>query len=431
MIDTIITGNEDIVLLLKTFFTLLLSAFLPLIAYSYCLFRQNQRKAETDRILRILNISRKNMELHRRHISFKHFALASSFASLISLLGLGALLLGDEFRIAEKPTLLLGGIHFVQPPDAGSIERDPLPDPTESPGKQPQTASPDPKGPTLPSRPDNTTGNAAIAPPLTQTADPSAPYRRGALLVYGMAFLGAYLWGLRTIFRRYAMNDLVPSTFYGLALRMIFASMVALLTYHAMDPLTNSGSELLSSNLMPAAAFLIGMFPQRAIRWLTHRINFLNYDKNSSARTMPLEVIEGIDAFDKMRLEELGIDNCYDLAASDFIPLLFKTPYCARQLIDWLLQAKLCIRFGDNVKILRGFGIRTIVDLMNLGPKQRKELEKHTPLNEFGISNAIGTAESNADIQRLRKAAHLLSRYWEREEEEETDDTPAPDQPDE
>jgi Endonuclease I len=35
-------------------------------------------------------------------------------------------------------------------------------------------------------------------------------------------------------------------------------------------------------------------------------------------RRAPLEIVEGIEFHDSLRLEELGIDTCYDLATSDY-----------------------------------------------------------------------------------------------------------------
>jgi predicted RecB family nuclease len=54
----------------------------------------------------------------------------------------------------------------------------------------------------------------------------------------------------------------------------------------------------------------------------------------------PLGMVEGIENHDRLRLEELGIDTCYDLATADFVPLVLRMPYSALQLIDWILQAK-------------------------------------------------------------------------------------------
>ena len=39
-----------------------------------------------------------------------------------------------------------------------------------------------------------------------------------------MAFLGAYLSGLQHIYRRYSANDLSPTLYYGLAMRIILAN---------------------------------------------------------------------------------------------------------------------------------------------------------------------------------------------------------------
>ena len=61
-------------------------------------------------------------------------------------------------------------------------------------------------------------------------------------------------------------------------------------------------------------------------------------------------MIEGVSGYDKMRLAELGIDSCHDLAMADFIPLVLKTSYGPRELADWILQAKLCVYCGEAVR---------------------------------------------------------------------------------
>jgi hypothetical protein len=241
-------------------------------------------------------------------------------------------------------------------------------------------------------------------------------YQQGALLVFGMAFIGAYLWGLQNIFRRYCMNDLSPSAYYGLALRMIFAAMIALVIYHAaktLPILLNTASQAEGSNetagttagIFPAIAFIIGMFPQRGVNWITSRLSFLSQESHPSVQDLPLEMIEGVDAHDKIRLTELGVDNCYDLAAADFIPLLIKTPYNARELIDWILQAKLCVKFGRGIKDLREHGLRTIVDLEDLNETTIEELSKETTLNVYKRrpSCSVNTGKVNRKLNRCRK----------------------------
>ena len=43
----------------------------------------------------------------------------------------------------------------------------------------------------------------------------------------------------------------------------------------------------------------------------------------------------------------------YDLAGADFIPLILDSPYSARILEDWILQAKLCMYCSDSMQVLR------------------------------------------------------------------------------
>jgi hypothetical protein len=102
----------------------------------------------------------------------------------------------------------------------------------------------------------------------------------------------------------------------------------------------------------------------------------LSSKSNASVREAPLEMIEGIELHDVLRLEELGIETCYDLATADAIPLTLRTPYSARQLIDWILQAKLCVYFGEAVKDLRQHGIRVIIDLEPLEAQDLETLEE-------------------------------------------------------
>jgi hypothetical protein len=243
--------------------------------------------------------------------------------------------------------------------------------------------------------------------------------QKGSRLVFAMAFLGAYLWGLQHIFRRYALNDLIPSVYYGLSMRMIFAAVTALVLYNAYAALAGSGDSQngMTATLWPALAFLIGMFPQRGLRWLTDRMPILSPKNNASVREAPLEMIEGVELHDVLRLEELGIETCYDLATADAVPLTLRTPYSARQLIDWILQAKLCVYFGEAVKDLRQHGIRVIIDLESLKDQDLEALAKATSVTKYALERAQGSVKTDLEIPRLREAGQLLGTFWQREVE--------------
>jgi hypothetical protein len=385
--------NTEITALLisKTLFITLLVALLPLCAITYYQYRLKLRRLEVERILNILNIVSEYREMHSHDISRLNFSISVMFAMMFSAIGLSVLFLSDELGFATRPSLILGGS-------------------------------------------------------MLKTADCGAQsscffYQSGALLVYGLGFMGAYIWGLQGILRRYALNDLLPMTFYKFGLRMITASILSLLLYHAVGGFereftaradTEGQSQVLpmtGNGLLMIAAFFIGMFPQRGIKWLSSRVSFLLVEKHPTVRMLPLEMIEGITAHDKQRLEELGIDTCYDLATADFIPLILKSPYSSRELIDWMLQAKLCVRFGDSVSELREHGIRIITELENLDDEFLEQLAKETSLRLSSLQRAARATKADPNIRRLQLAAEALGHYWEGAPEEPVSAPPKPASP--
>jgi predicted RecB family nuclease len=139
--------------------------------------------------------------------------------------------------------------------------------------------------------------------------------------------------------------------------------------------------------------------------------------ESEAVRRAPLEMVEGIEIHDSLRLEELGIDTCYDLATTDFVPLVLKTPYSARQLIDWILQAKLCVYFGEAVKSLRQQGFRTVIDLANLTPEKIESLAIETALTKSALEHAQESVmREAAELDRLHRAGRLLGTFWEQKD---------------
>ena len=383
---------EDLIILLLRCFTLIiLVGFLPVCAYTYYTYRIDQRKLEIKRILRILKITSDYRKIHLQDISSMHFSLAVIFTMIVTAGGLSTLLLASELELYKSPSLMLAGMR-MNDVDCGE-------------------------------------GSRCLS-----------AYQQGALLVFGFGFLGAYVWGLQGIFRRYSVNDLLPITFYRFGLRMILASLIALLIYHALGgfsyqestgvmPATGDEEAPLASlpgmfeptrdGILIVSAFLVGMFPQQGIRWLSEKISLIREQKHASVRDLPLGMIEGMTNYDIFRLEELGIDTCYDLASSDFIPLLLKTSYGARELIDWILQAKLCVRFGDATDELRERGIRLITDLESLDDNYLENLANETSLMLPSLKHATHVSVSDHNINRLKRAAELLGQYWEGDQQEE------------
>ncbi len=340
----------DLVIVFKLIGMSVLYLFLPLTALTYYIFRRHRRRIEIDRIFAILKIDPARRKLYDDANAGRYFLWAVIYASVVSFIGLALLFLGPQLGFDEFPSVLIGTVQFPRP---------------------------------------------------------------GSRLVFGMAFLGAYVWGLRYVMLRYNLNDLVPVVYYSLSTRMIFAALTAMVIYNVYEALAGGDDSKggITATIWPALAFLLGMFPQRGLRWLTDRLPMMTPETDPSVRSVPLEMIEGIESDDVLRLEEVGIDTCYDLAAADFVPLLLNTPYDARELADWILQAKLCIYFGEAMKELRRHSIRTVIDLAQLTDKDIDVLAPETALTKFALQQAQKAVRDDPEIERLRKIEQLLGRF--------------------
>ena len=72
-------------------------------------------------------------------------------------------------------------------------------------------------------------------------------------------------------------------------------------------------------------------------------------------------------------MEEIGIDNAQNLATASLTQLIAETPFDARQLLDWIGQAKLLCYLKEDIDKLRGVGIRSVFDLVKV-PRSDNEI---------------------------------------------------------
>ncbi len=368
----------------KVFLLVSFVIFIPVSAACYYYSRHSQRHSEIKRYIKILEIKKTVLFEHQHPLV--SLSVAVFFVTFLIACFWLLILFGFELKITCSPNYLLGGISVV---GITSAECD-----------------------------------AGFE-----------SYQSGALLTLNMAFMGAYLWGIQNIVQRYSMNDLIPAAYYNLGVRIIFSTLLALVFYH-MSMMT---PELLgfvhtsdgpperevknmtdrAYQLMPIVAFLIGMFPQRGLKWLTEKFSMFTQLKDPSVRDLPLEMIEGITMYDRVRLHELGIDSCYDMANVDYIPYLFKVPYSPRVLIDWILQAKLCVYFGEHVKALRENGIHTVWQFKSFDEEALQELVRKTPLTEDVLMMVKKQISNDDEIKRLVDAQLALSQYWGKSQDNE------------
>ncbi len=187
------------------------------------------------------------------------------------------------------------------------------------------------------------------------------------------AFLGGFVWSAQNIIRRLIAYDLSPSVYYSAGIRIILASAVAVVLSFLLGEETNELIALKSS--LAAIALLAGMFPERILNYLIKRYKEFVAGDSVTERSLSLYNIEGISIYHKERLEEIGIDNAQNLATASLTQLIAETPFDARQLLDWIGQAKLVCYVKDDIDRLRAVGIRSVFDLMK-GDKTKEALRE-------------------------------------------------------
>lgn len=188
--------------------------------------------------------------------------------------------------------------------------------------------------------------------------------------VLAWAFAGGFLYSAYNIIRRLVAYDLPPNVYYSAGIRILLASAVALVLSFLLGSETSDSSLISFKSSLAAIAFLAGVFPQRILNYLIRRFEEFFAHDNVTEEHLALEEIEGISIYHKERLEEIGIDNAQNLATASLTQLIAETPYDARQLLDWIGQAKLVCYVKNDIERLRAVGIRTVFDLLK-GNKDR------------------------------------------------------------
>ena len=195
-------------LVIKILGIVFLCSYMPITAYSFWRFRLPKKEEEFKKIIKALKMDESTAffftPTFKDEYSPVDYAIPVVFTTFLVLLGSMVILLGHEFGLGEIKNLLLAGVKFD---------------------------------------------------------DPNwKEYQKQSVMVIGMGFLGAYVWSVENIFRRLVTVDLLPRAYYNISIRMILASLVALTLHHFLSALPAEGY---SRGMMPALAFLTGMFPER------------------------------------------------------------------------------------------------------------------------------------------------------------------------
>lgn len=189
------------------------------------------------------------------------------------------------------------------------------------------------------------------------------------------AFLGAYFLAVQISLRGYVRGDLRPKTYNVITVRILLAVISAWILHELFG----------SGPMVVAASFLAGFLPNTVL----HRVREAGgeFTRSGPLRRLgapgqparpsddapedpfedtPLTVLDGMDIYERTRLEEEGITGVQALARHDLIDLILSSRIPVPRLIDWLDQALLFQHAQAAFGQLRARGIRTATDFLQV-----------------------------------------------------------------
>jgi hypothetical protein len=273
-------------------------------------------------------------------------------------------------------------------------------------------------------------------------SDPRAYYVHltRSLTAFQFGFLGAYIYFIGTLSRAYFTLDLTPQTFVDGTIRMITASVLALVISFApwihgsvdipgapastvavprdgrladgpSPPTTNppktsdrsapSDAELAASgkqaeaqaewsvSLLPIVSFIFGFFPKWALRGLRNMTSaaFHHVDMTPGRhRELPLSMLGGVSYMHEARLEREGFDNIENFSTADPVGLAACTGFTYPQLVQWVGSAWLATHLREDYhSFVQHTGITT-----------RDELERFLAGWEGSLADAVDQLAKDA-----------------------------------
>lgn len=227
----------------------------------------------------------------------------------------------------------------------------------------------------------------------------------------GFAFLGAYLFALNMIFRRYIRGDLTPKAYNHIIVRIL----TTLILVWVISVLP--GLDAPESWLLVAVAFLVGIFPESGLALIQDAVRNVRFLANvfpSLREKHPVTDLDGINLYDRVRLLEEGIESIDNLVHINPIELMVRTRMPTARLVDLVDQALLYLHVRgvrengvhqDHLRRLHAYGILNATTLL-----QVYELSSDADQNRL---MALLGPEDPAHPRRLRMIYYaILDHKW-------------------
>lgn len=181
-------------------------------------------------------------------------------------------------------------------------------------------------------------------------------------------FVGAYVWGLYDLLRRYRAIDLNPSAVNQVWLRMIIATVLGELF-----------GTILTGQAVYWVAFGVGALPLRTLRGFVERRlrrQLQDIPEEQEGEPPNLSLLQGMSPEVIGRLWEEDITRLEHLAFADPVKLFLATDLRWKVILDLIDQALLGLYAGDKLPDLRKVGIRGAIEAAAVADELRDEDEE-------------------------------------------------------
>jgi hypothetical protein len=193
--------------------------------------------------------------------------------------------------------------------------------------------------------------------------------------VVSFAFLGAYVFAINMLFRRYTRADMGPKVYTHIIVRIFAAVASTWVLSFAPFARTPEGQP---RAMMLLLAFFIGIIPETGtaiVQDLLQQWKPIAKAVPSLAEDHPLSRLEGLSLYDRSQFLEVGIENVESLAHHNIVDLMLWTRIPTARLVDFVDQSILYLHVRgpagaagdgseeDAQELLRRHGIRSATDL--------------------------------------------------------------------
>jgi hypothetical protein len=206
----------------------------------------------------------------------------------------------------------------------------------------------------------------------------------------GVGFVGAYLFTLQMLIRRYFQADLKASAYVNAVTRVVSAVILVPVVDVAVLQVATPETRL-------GVAFLVGFFPLVGLQALQKASALALRTLVPSLRNdYPLSDLDGLSVWYEARLLELGIEDMENLATANLVDVVLHSRVPVSRLVDWVDQAHLYLHLepkGSDAgtrRILRRLGVRTATAL--------EDVVRPCPEGQGTLVEGLVPAEANQEL---------------------------------